>query len=105
MNSFKRVFKYIWPQWPRVVAVIISAVIVASLLSLSFMTMIPLLKVMMGREGLHGWLDRRICEWRYGLEFYVPEVTDLATGGTDGLAHYLRVTKVDKKSHANKAGL
>jgi ABC-type multidrug transport system fused ATPase/permease subunit len=105
MNAFKRVFKYIRPQWPRITVVVVSAIVVAALLSLSFMTVIPLLKVMMGREGLHGWLDRRICEWRYGLEFYVPEVADLAESPTGGIAHYLRVTKVKKDSHAQAAGL
>ncbi len=78
MKDFRRIFKYIWPQWPRIIVVVLSAISIGVLLSLSFMTIIPLLKVMMGQEGLHGWIDRKGCQWRYGLEFYVPETTDFA---------------------------
>jgi hypothetical protein len=64
MKAFRRVFKYVWPQWPRIIVVVVSAIIVASLLSLSFLTVIPLLKVMMGEEGLAGWADRKISAHR-----------------------------------------
>jgi len=46
MKAFRRIFKYVWPQWPRIIVVVVSAVVIAALLSLSFMTLIPLLKVM-----------------------------------------------------------
>ncbi len=95
MKAFRRVFKYVWPQWPRVIVVLISAMVVASMLSLSFMTVIPLLKVMMGEEGLHGWVDRKISAHRYGVTFRVP----------DKIAHYLEVTDVKRGSVAEKAGL
>jgi ABC-type multidrug transport system fused ATPase/permease subunit len=103
MSAFSRIFKYIWPQWPRVVVVVLSAVIVSLLLSLSFMTVIPLLKVMMGEEGLHGWVDRKQCEWRYGLDFYVPETTDF-TNNQDA-AYQLIVIKVKKSGAADAAGV
>ncbi len=94
MKEFKRIFKYVWPQWPRVIIVVVSAVVVAMLLSLSFMAFIPILKVMMGEEGLHGWVDRNTCEWRYGVSFSVPSITDL-TSDTD-IGSYLLVTGVEK---------
>ena len=102
MKAFRRVFKYVWPQWPYIIVVVVSAIIVASLLSLSFMTVIPLLKVMMGEEGLGGWADRKISAHRYGVIFYVPERTDFAESD---IAHYLLVTGVKKNSLAQKAGL
>ena len=80
MGSFWRIFKYIWPQWPRIVVIVISALIIAVLLSFSFMTAIPLLKVMMGKEGIHGWVDRKTCRWQYGVDFYVPETSDFTSG-------------------------
>jgi len=101
MKAFRRVFKYIWPQWPRIIVVVLSAIIVASLLSLSFMTVIPLLKVMMGEEGLGGWVDREFSAHRYGLIFYVPEKTDFAESD---IAHYLLVTDIKEDSLAQKAG-
>ncbi|UCG55584.1 MAG: ATP-binding cassette domain-containing protein [Phycisphaerales bacterium] len=105
MKAFKRLFKYIWPQWPRIIVVVLSAVVVAALLSLSFMTIIPLLKVMMGSEGLHGWVDRKTCEYHYGLEFYVPKTTDFSTAGNHALAYRLLATGVEKNSLAEAAGL
>lgn len=105
MNSLKRVFKYVWPQWPRVIVVILSAIIVSSLLSLSFMTVIPLMKVMMNEEGLHSWIDRTACKWQYGMDFYVPDTTDFTGSSGQDIAHYLLVTDIKKSSPAESAGL
>ena len=102
MKAFRRIFKYIWPQWPRIIVVVVSAIVIAALLSLSFMTLIPLLKVMMGEEGLHGWVDRKVSEHRYGIRFYVPDRTDFAQSN---IAFYLLVTDVEDESPARKAGL
>jgi ABC-type multidrug transport system fused ATPase/permease subunit len=105
MNAFKRVFKYVWPQWPRVIVVVFCALAVASLLSLSFMTIIPLLRVMMGEEGLHGWVDRKSCEWRYGVDLYAPGAGDFADGNDRDIGYYLLVTEVEKNSLGEMAGL
>ena len=102
MHSLRRIFKYVWPQWPRIIFIVISALIVAALLSLSFMTVIPLLKVMMGQEGLHGWVDRKVCAHRYGVKFYMPERADFIESD---IAFYLLVTNVKEDSLAEKAGL
>lgn len=105
MRAFNRIFKYVWPQWPSIIIVVVSAMIIAMLLSMSFMTIIPLLKVMIDKEGLHGWADRKACNWKYGVDFDVPETTDLLQGGSEHLAYYLLVTRVEKNSLADKAGL
>ena len=102
MKDFKRVFKYVWPQWPRIIVVLLSAVIVSSLLSLSFMTVIWLLKVMMGEEGLHGWVEREICAHRYGIIFSVSEMTDFAESN---FSYNLLVTDIKQDSPVRKAGL
>lgn len=96
MESFRRIFKYVWPQWPRVIVVVVSALVVSTLLSLSFMTVIPLLKVIMGEEGLHGWVDRKTCDWRYGVDFYVPETSDFIADTGNDIAYCLLVTSVKK---------
>jgi subfamily B ATP-binding cassette protein MsbA len=100
MKAFWRIFEYVWPQWPRIIVVVLSALILSSLLSLSFMTVIPLLKVMMGDEGIHGWVERKICSGRYGVSF----------ASSDGLgeveaADALVVTGLKKNGLAQKAGL
>jgi len=100
MKAFWRIFGYVWPQWQRIIVVVLSALILSLLLSLSFMTVIPLLKVMMGDEGIHGWVERKICSARYGISF----------ASTDGLGEVeapdaLLVTGLKKDELAQKAGL
>jgi len=105
MKAFKQVFKYIWPQWPHIIVVVVCAIVVAGLLSLSFMTIIPLLRVMIGKEGLHGWVDRKTCDWKYGVDFYVPDTRDFADANSRDIAYYLLVTDVKKEGLADIAGL
>jgi ABC-type multidrug transport system fused ATPase/permease subunit len=105
MKSFKRIFKYIWPQWPRIIVVVVSAMVVSALLSLSFMTLIPMLDVMLGREGLHGWVDRKSCGWKYGLDLFVPETTRVAGDAAGDALGRVIVKGVAKNSLAEAAGL
>jgi len=105
MKAFGRVFEYIWPQWPRLIVIFVSAILISILFSLSFMTIIPLLKVMMNEEGLHGWVDRKLCEYRYGLNFYMPERTDFLDPNKADIAYYLIVTGVEQDSLAQDLGL
>jgi ABC-type multidrug transport system fused ATPase/permease subunit len=104
MKSFWRIFKYVWPQWPRLVVIVVTAVLIAILFSFSFMTIIPLLKVMMGEEGLHGWVDRKSCHWRFGMDFYVPDTAAFTETGAD-IAYYLLIADVEDDSPAQAAGL
>jgi len=105
MKSFKRVFKYIWPQWPRLVTIGCSALLIGVLFSLSFATILPLLKTMMGEEGLHGWINREISENRYGLSFGVPDSIELSDPNNREVAFFLRIASVKKNSFAKEAGL
>jgi ABC-type multidrug transport system fused ATPase/permease subunit len=104
MRELRRVFQYVWPQWPRIIVVVLSAMVVALLISASFMTIIPLLTVMMGSEGLHGWVDRKTCEQRYGLEFPVPKA-ELSDDSDASFRPGLVIVKVRENSLAEKAGL
>jgi ABC-type multidrug transport system fused ATPase/permease subunit len=105
VKEFSRVFKYIWPQWPRIVVVVISALIVSTLLSASFITVIPLLKVMTGQEGLRGWADRKVCQLRYGTDFHVPESVDFTGDKSSDYVNSLLVISVKKNSAGQNAGL
>ena len=102
---FWRVFEYVWPQWPRLIVVFVTAIMGAILFTLSFMTIGPLLKVMMGEEGLHGWVDRKTCDYKYGLDFYVPDVSDFSAEAEHNIAYYLRVTVVEEGGPAEAAGI
>jgi subfamily B ATP-binding cassette protein MsbA len=105
MKAFWRVFEYIWPQWPRLIVIIVSAILISILFSLSFMTIVPLLKLMMGEEGLHGWADRKVCERRYGIKFYTPDRIDFVDPNKPDIAYYLIITKVEPDGLADAAGL
>jgi len=105
MKAFWRVFDYIWPQWPRLVVIFVSAILISILFSLSFMTIIPLLKLMMGEEGLHGWADRKVCEQRYGIKFYMPDRMDFVDPNKPDIAYYLTVTRVEPDGRAYESGL
>jgi len=76
---------------------------VSFLFASSFLAIIPLLKVMMADEGLHGWIDRKNCEWRYGLYFSVPETTEIVN--SQDLMYGLKIKKVEEKGLAEQAGL
>jgi len=105
MNYIWRLFKHIWPQWHRLAAILVSALITSILLSLSFITLVPMLKVMMGQEGLHGYVDRKICSHRYGVKFYVPDQVEILDPNNPDIAYYLLVTQVKQDSLTQKAGL
>ena len=100
---FWRIFKFVWPQWPQLIGVVGAALLIAILFGLSFMTVLPLLKVMMSEEGLHGWVDRKASNLRYGFDFYVPDRSDLL--GQQDMIYYLRVTRVDEDSVAARSGV
>jgi ABC-type multidrug transport system fused ATPase/permease subunit len=105
LSAFSRVLGYVWPQWPRVIALVLWSVLIAVMLSVSFATIIPLLKVMMGEEGLHGWVDRKICSSRYGMDVYVPDRLDLLDDPNRPILHFLLITQVKPQGWAAVNGL
>ncbi len=104
LTAFWRVLGYVWPQWPRLIAVFLWALLISVMFSASFLTIIPLLKVMMEEEGLHSWVDRKICNRRYGMDFYVPSRSDFADDEAD-VVQYLLVNRVDSDAWADSLGL
>ncbi len=105
MKPLRQTFQYVWPQWPRLIVVFVSVLIFSMLLAASFMAIIPLLTVMMGGEGLHGWVDRNTCERQYGLRFTTPNLIDLAVMSDEPLRNHLDVISVEKNSLASRAGI
>jgi len=103
VKDFRRVFVYVWSQWHRLLVVVLCALVIAALYSLSFATISPLLTVMMGQEGLHGWTYRKITSARYGIKFEVTQAPE--EPGELGLKYYLQVSRVVRGSTAEQAGL
>lgn len=105
MKDIARLFGYVWPQWPRVVTVVVSAMVIALLLSISFMAIIPLLRVMIGDEGLHGWADRKTCETAYGMEFDILGAAESSEATGPSHQTHLRVHRVREGSLAERADI
>lgn len=104
LTAFTRVLRYVWPQWPSVIALLLWAALISLMFSASFLTIIPLLKVMMEEEGLHSWVDRKMCNGRYGMDFYVPSLSDFNEKSTD-FTQYLLVNRIDKDLWAEQTQL
>jgi subfamily B ATP-binding cassette protein MsbA len=73
--------------------------------SMSFATISPLLTVMMGDEGLHGWFNRKVASLRYGVKFYVSPPIDLSDPNNPEVTYYLSIAEVEHKGLADKAEL
>ncbi len=105
MKSLRSVFKYIWPQWRGLIVIVVSAMLISALYSLSFATISPLLTVMMGDEGLHGWFNRKVSSLRYGMKFYVSPPVDLSDPNNPEVTYYLNIAEVKRGGLAEEAGL
>ena len=73
MKSFLRLLEYTRNQKGRIAAIVICSVLVSVLYGGSIAAMLPMLKAVIGREGLYGWLDRSTCEKATGLQFAPAE--------------------------------
>ncbi|MEN8127697.1 MAG: ABC transporter ATP-binding protein [Planctomycetota bacterium] len=106
LAAFKRIWSYVWPQWPRLTALLFWTFVIAFMFSVSFATIIPLLKVMMGEEGLHGWVDRKVVNWRYGMDFTIPDMSSVLEADADPqITSRLLIVKVKQDGWADRAGL
>ncbi|AQQ70464.1 Lipid A export ATP-binding/permease protein MsbA [Limihaloglobus sulfuriphilus] len=103
MKPLKRLLDYVWPQWPRLAVLGVCVIVIAVFTAASFLTIIPLLKTMMSREGIHGWVDSKLCETRYGMDLYMPDVIDISSD--ENLAYFLTVISVEDDSAADLAGI
>ncbi|MCP4709377.1 MAG: ABC transporter ATP-binding protein [Planctomycetes bacterium] len=76
MHCFRRVLFYVKLQYKSVLLLVFCALLVAMLFSMSLAAMLPLMKVMMDEEGLHGWIHRTIIKDRSGVSFNAVPVDE-----------------------------
>jgi ABC-type multidrug transport system fused ATPase/permease subunit len=81
------------------------AVVIGLTFSFSIAGVLPLLKVMMAEEGLHGWVNRKTCEGRYGVSFLVPDRFELTDPNHQATAYNLQISDVKKGGAFDKAGV
>ena len=100
-DTYLRIISYMRPQWFNVLMVFFWSLVIAMMFSVSFMTILPLLKVMMNEEGLHNWSDRLTVQWRYGVTVAIPDLAQAQSGNTNAV----RIIGLDKEALATEAGL
>ncbi len=107
MTHFRRIFQYIFPQYKAVILSITCALLVAVLFTLSLGAMLPLMRVMIGEEGPHGWVNRAIVNDRSGITFAMAEPPKFLNSDIEQnrKAIPLRVTQIDSDKPAGTAGI
>jgi subfamily B ATP-binding cassette protein MsbA len=75
--EFKRLLRLIWPHRRLIIIGFICSVIFAFLHAVGVLGVLPILKVMLSDEGLHGWVYRSAAQGRLNLSLHV-------TGDKDG---------------------
>lgn len=105
MNYIKRIFKYVWPQWHRLIVIAVSSILIGILFPLNIVAAIPMLKVMFGQEGLRGYVNRLICSDRYGVKFRLPDTVELTDPNNPDVAFHLLVIDVAEDGLAEHAGI
>ncbi len=94
--AFKRMVRATFPHKGLIVSGILASVVYAMLHSVSVLAVLPILKVLLEDEGLHGWADRTMAGAHVGAEFSVRETESRAA---------LLVEKVVASSELHQQGL
>ena len=108
MEYFRRSLGYVKVQYKAVTASILCAFFAAALFSLSLGAMLPLMKVMIGEEGLSGWVGRAIVKQRCGIGFRPLPAREymLAADDAEQLSQAkLRIELIEHRSLADGKGL
>ncbi len=110
MKALNRISEYVWPQWHRVALTIMCALIVAVLLSVSYLTVIPILKVMIKTEGLHPWIESKVCTNLYGMHLNdinvsISEIDEKGLSYASGFRQGDSLLGIESSSDPNLADL
>ncbi len=109
MRYLFRMWTYIRPQYKAVIAALICSMLTAGLFSVSIVTMLPLMRVMIGEEGPHGWIYRSLVKERSGIDFEAEPLREVwsvdFTGDSLSGRLPLVVSQVIRKTPAARAGI
>ncbi len=70
--AFRRMIRSVLPHRKLVFSGIAASIVYALLHSVSIFAALPVLRVMLDDEGLHGWSDRQLAEKRLGVQLAFP---------------------------------
>lgn len=95
LPHYRRAFGYVLRYRRAMVALVVCVLLIGVLYSAGIGSTLPVLKIMISEEGLHGWVRRSRAESRLGAEL---------RAGVDKDDLGLRVIRVDAPPPAGKAG-
>ena len=78
--QFRRMIALVWPHRRFIARGIVAGVGYAVFSAVSVAALVPVLKVLLSEEGLHGWVDRASAEVRLGAELDLYRPADDAGG-------------------------
>lgn len=107
MKVFLRVLSYGKKYKSQIILSIVCALLVAFLFSLNLAAVLPLMKVLLEEEGVHGWVYREIIEDRTGLHMTMVKPDDAKAAGDsddDWQPNQLLILKIEPDSPAKKSG-
>ncbi|UCD27739.1 MAG: ABC transporter ATP-binding protein [Planctomycetota bacterium] len=100
---FRRLLTYVWPHKRYLVPAVICIFIMAGAYSVGITSVMPILKIMIEDEGLHGWVDRVLTEGRLDCQLNVYSAMHRQVEGIEkGTA---RIVDLDEDSPLYKAGM
>ncbi|MHC4796112.1 MAG: ABC transporter ATP-binding protein, partial [Planctomycetota bacterium] len=68
---FRRLLTYVWPHKRYLIPALICIIIMAGAYSVGITSIMPVLKIMIEEEGLHGWVNRVLTESRFDCSFTI----------------------------------
>ena len=77
---FKRILKYVFQQKPILITSIVCAVIVSILMAVNISMMMPIMRMMLEDEGIHGGVDSWVIKDRTGYSLKVVGPKELSNG-------------------------
>jgi hypothetical protein len=66
--EFRRTLRLVWPHRRFIFIGLLASIVFGLLHSVSIVGVLPVLKVMLTEEGLHGWADQAVATERLGFE-------------------------------------
>jgi len=106
MKYFFRSVKYLWPYKSRMAASLLCVLIISVLWAGSLSTIIPGAKILLSREGLHGWSDQTTVHSRLAGRTTRQELADLdRRKAWGGVAEVATVASVEDDGALAAAGI
>jgi len=106
MKYFFRSVKYLWPYKARMAASLVCVLFISLLWAGSLSTIIPGAKILLSREGLHGWSDQTTVHSRLAGDTTRQELDDLdRRKAWGGVAEVATVTSVEDDGPLAAAGI